>query len=104
MPTKQAIREHWAPALVTLGKYDSIHEATSADTCMACGWLATTERCHITPRDREGPNIAANLHLLCDTCHHASEHLTGSDYWQWFTTRNMLHTAMTIAYQQNPSL
>ncbi len=42
------------------------------------------ERCHITPRWKNGRDDVENLHLLCFTCHWASERFDGRSYWKWF--------------------
>ena len=31
-----------------------------------------------------------NIHMLCKTCHDASEYLNGSLYWQWFDRQSFL--------------
>ncbi len=94
LPTKRAIREYWAPFLVSCDKFISVPEVFEADVCFACGMIyrdrrdANTEKSHIIAHCESGPEETWNLHLLCKGCHRDSEHLKGMPYWLWFLNRN----------------
>ncbi len=84
MPTKKAIKDHWASQLVEMGKFDSFSEVHEADYCFACGFLAKTQRAHILARADGGVDSRENIHLLCRACHCQSEMLSNEGYWDWF--------------------
>jgi hypothetical protein len=100
MPTKKAIKMHWANRLVNIAKFDSIEELFEADYCFACGTIDDkdgddektqyTERAHIIARCNGGDDTVENLHLLCSLCHKASEFIEDDDYAQWFMKRNAI--------------
>src|SRR4051812_41127985 len=90
MPTKKAIKTHWAEFLVGIDKFDSVHEVMEDDYCFACGLLADTERSHILPKCRGGPDTIENLHLLCWSCHKQSEFISGDEYFAWLKAQNMI--------------
>lgn len=102
MPTKMAIRAHWAPILSAKpnDKFDSVEECMEADYCFGCGMLdfegsSWTERCHISARCDGGSDTVDNLHLLCPTCHKMSEYLSGDAYWKWLRSeKNFTHMAL----------
>lgn len=95
-PTRSAIRKRWAATLVLCNRAADHADAVSADWCFACGHcpgddVEWTERAHITARADGGSNDVDNLHLLCPTCHKASESLAGGAYWEWFAERTLMH-------------
>lgn len=96
MPTVKKIREHWVEWLVETGRADSATEAREL-FCFACGMSDTAlERCHILARALGGADTVDNLHLLCPTCHKASEGLSGGAYFDWlenWTPVDMLFSA-----------
>lgn len=64
--------------------------------CMACGYNGPNYRCHITARVNGGSDAVDNLHMLCKTCHDASEYLQGEAYWRWFGRQSPFTTAPII--------
>jgi len=90
MPSKKAIKEHWAQWLIDIDKFDSREEVFEDDYCFACGMQEKTERCHILARFRGGSDQVENLHLLCGDCHKASEFITGKKYFRWVKSRTVL--------------
>jgi hypothetical protein len=104
MPTKNAIKEHWASYLVDIGKFDSKEEVFEADYCFACGFLFTkdesnTERAHIVPRYISDDDSPSNIHLLCQKCHVDSEIIADRKvYMKWFNERNIMKTLMSYAH------
>ena len=89
MPTISAIRRRWAPKLWHLKGYDSEKEFIDSNACFACGMegMERMERAHIKAKCISGSDKTDNLHMLCPTCHAASELLTDKAYWQWFKER-----------------
>jgi hypothetical protein len=59
--------------------------------CMACRCAhyvhPDLQRAHIVARNRGGEDRPANIHLLCQWCHLASELLDGDPYWAWLRRR-----------------
>ena len=94
MPTKKAIKTHWAKWLVYFEKFDSVDELFEADYCFACGMEEKTERAHILAKFKGGSDEVDNLHLLCPQCHKASEFMDGVDYNKWLLERNLLHRGL----------
>lgn len=88
-PTKAVIRAHWADRIGgdSRGRFDSPAEFLLDDYCFACGFVANTERAHILARNCGGDDSAENIHLLCWSCHRASEPISGEEYWEWFWNR-----------------
>jgi len=86
MPTSKEILLHWQERLSRTGKYES--SGLEPNQCFACTEvdLPDLERAHILPKCMGGADDVGNLHLLCPTCHFASEPLTGLSYWRWFLT------------------
>lgn len=100
MPSVTAIQEHWAERMVEWGKADSVFEVMEEPGwCFACGSFIQNkdrtefvkpERAHILARIHGGSDDCENLHLLCGTCHKASEYVNGDSYWEWFHSRTWL--------------
>jgi 5-methylcytosine-specific restriction endonuclease McrA len=107
MPTAVAIRWHWAQVLVDLEKFDSVEEALDPAPCFACGFdggKGNLERAHILARCEGGSDAVDNLHMLCSTCHKASEGLTGDPYWAWFVSRTYLDRALQVSAKYGANL
>ena len=85
MPTKSAIQLHWAEWLIQEDKFDDISEVLSGYYCFACGmdYGGGLIRAHILARCDGGTDDLSNIHLLCETCHHASDGLSGDVYFKW---------------------
>ena len=105
MPTPPVVRRYWALVLVALGKFDNIDEALG-DSCFACGFddWSVPQRAHITARVNGGPDTADNLHMLCDTCHKASERLDGEPYWVWLVERTIVDRCLQAAASSGVNL
>jgi hypothetical protein len=87
---------------VALGKFDSQCEALDPGLCFACGFDAgrssgKLDRAHIIARCEGGPDTVDNLHILCLSCHKASEGLLGDPYWAWLAERTFLDRAIQVA-------
>ena len=92
--TKNAIKKHWSDWLVKVDKIDCSTELENADICFACGMERKTQKAHIKPLSKNGIDDKSNIHLLCESCHKASENLWGEKYYHWFFERNMIDTLL----------
>ena len=105
MPRNQLVLDHWADRLVDWGKMDRGDIADGPVYCFACGFTyhrfegdsPNMERAHILARHAGGSDGVENLHLLCHSCHRASECLDGDAYWLWFMERTMLDVVLQEA-------
>lgn len=98
MPKAREIREFWAPKILALGKicdtdnildpveYGKIHKWQ----CFCCGKPGDLDRAHIKALSFGGCNDVSNLHMLCRSCHFASELYCGEAYWRWFLSTPFL--------------
>ncbi len=93
MPSKPPIIREWddKPEMVRkkkIFKWDTL----PANACWRCGNEGYTERTHIHAHCFNRDDSVSNLHLLCKSCHNASEGLTGWDkghlYYVWFSTED----------------
>ena len=73
MPSRNAIAVFWNDKL----------DYINANSCFACHWGGLLERCHIIARHNGGSDGVENLHVLCNTCHDASEYIEGDQYFNW---------------------
>ena len=87
LPTHKVIRDHWRSWC-----WDRHNDPPEDKYCFACGMIdetRTLERAHIVARCNGGSDTAENLHLLCHTCHRASEYREGPEYFKWLETWTM---------------
>ena len=96
MPTERAIRAFWADKLWRVKGYDSPEEFMESGYCFACGWYRELHRAHIQPRCNGGSDTVENLHMLCRTCHKASEFIDGDDYNKWLLERGQLDGVLSL--------
>ena len=89
MPAENAIRWYWFDAgLAQRKRHSNQRDFLKKGFCFACFWELGTVRAHIVARWNGGSDDASNLHMLCRTCHYASESIEGEDrYWNWFDER-----------------
>ena len=81
LPTAKAIRDHWSDWC-----WKRHNDPPDDHYCFACGMTDDRfklERAHIVARCNGGSDGVENLHLLCHTCHRASEFREGKDYFDW---------------------
>jgi hypothetical protein len=80
LPTRKRIREHWRNWF-----WERHEDDPDNGCCFACGFISgrTLERAHIVARCNGGSDDVSNLHLLCHTCHRASEYIEGDNYFVW---------------------
>jgi 5-methylcytosine-specific restriction endonuclease McrA len=94
-PPEPTIRDLWAPVLSRAPWQrfsNSLEFMRAFKACFACGAFSVmAQRSHIVPRWAGGSDEAMNLHVLCPSCHVASEDLMGLGYWHWF--RNTVFVA-----------
>ncbi|MFE2477837.1 HNH endonuclease [Streptomyces sp. NPDC059389] len=101
MPSKWTIATFWSdsPRIGTFAPHLQLDEPC----CFACGWFserwkkatpqaswqrATLERAHIVPRSLGGSDDAANLLLLCRSCHEESPDWSDPEQMaRWISTR-----------------
>jgi len=93
MPKTLRIRQYWSSYLVLIDRFDE-DEVMDGEYCFACGLELECFRCHIIPMCEGGTHELSNLHMLCHTCHRASEHLKGDAYWHWFDNRTIFEWAL----------
>jgi 5-methylcytosine-specific restriction endonuclease McrA len=105
MPVESVIRSYWADALWLRKGFDSPEEFMEPGVCFACGMDNDgVERCHILARCCGGSDDAANLHMLCRTCHKDSEGLDGEQYWSWFFERTWLDAWASLLARKGVNL
>jgi len=81
LPTAKAIRDHWRDWC-----WQRHNDPPEDNYCFACGMIDDRfklERAHIVARCNGGSDGVENLHLLCHTCHRASEFKEGKEYFDW---------------------
>lgn len=115
MPSKRHIANYWygrfpwnENKLKELGKFtDDIDFFNCILFCFACGFYSKNlEKAHIHARYKGGKDSVENLHLLCNVCHNASEHLSSEnteEYFEWFKQRNHVHTLLNLVVVYNPT-
>ena len=97
MPTERAIRAFWAGKLWSVKGYDSPEEFMEPGNCFACGWHRELHRAHVQARCSGGADDVSNLHMLCRTCHKASELISGDKYYKWLVERQSFDGILSIA-------
>jgi len=104
MPSKLAVKTHWAPYLVSIDKFDCIEEVFESDYCFACGQESTgdIERAHITARCEGGSDSVENIHLLCGFCHKLSEFINGDEYLIWLKEQDAIKLMFQMVAKRNP--
>jgi hypothetical protein len=108
MPTVAKVRAHWAGWVRDTMDDDDESPLTMEDgrkggLCYACGLYWTDcERAHIVARSNGGTDSVDNLHMLCRTCHRASEPHEGDAYWEWMTGWTMTHAILARRFAENP--
>lgn len=108
MPLHPEIRNYWVNKIDFKRKnhcdeYEFLHGDLGSYFCFACGMADDgLERAHIKSIFDGGSNDASNIHILCKTCHKASEFITGHDYFDWFYKRDMITSLVQRAMKQAP--
>ena len=89
MPNETAIRRYWVEAgLAERKRHSDQSDFLEKGFCFACLWERGAVRAHIVARCDGGSDDVSNLHMLCKSCHNASEWIVGEDqYWRWFDER-----------------
>ncbi len=68
----------------------AIDWAEAGSHCWRCGYEATLQKCHITPRSLRGPDTPSNLVLLCGRCHREAPNVSDPRFmWIWLRTTGM---------------
>ena len=106
LPPRAHIWAAWCWWLAEVGKADSADEviedfAGGDGWCFACGMSdgLVLDRSHIDARCDGGSDDIENLHLLCRTCHKASEHLSGAAYVDWLLRRTFVDRVYEEAHR-----
>ena len=76
MVSADQVLEYWKSSAINLEVYKN--------QCFMCGYAGPLERAHIKPEHDGGKGTACNLHMLCKTCHTATESFSGDLYWKLF--------------------
>jgi len=107
MPTAAQVRSHWAAWF--LQTHDDVDDSpqtegdASVSLCYACGYYwPDCERAHIVARCNGGSDSVENLHMLCKTCHRASEPYEGDAYWEWITGWTITHAILARRFAESP--
>lgn len=68
----------------------SVDAAEAHERCWRCGCKRNLERCHIVPAALGGKDEAANLVLLCKSCHAENPNTTDVEImWDWIKAYNV---------------
>ena len=76
------------------------------DMCWCCGMFTALDRAHIQALVDGGEDVIEKIHLLCRNCHKATEHLSGTAYWDylenypWEPVRHLILKGIALAMDE----